>query len=516
MPKHKKSLIDDKVALLAVASVIAVGGLIYELILGTASSYLLGDSILSFSLGIGFSLFGMGLGSLIAIKFLKESEKRFLQNELILGLLGGYSVVILFLAFSYTSIYWVVFILLSIAIGVCIGLEVPLVVATYKKASKKESSVFLSSVLAVDYVGALVGSLLFPLVLLPYLGIVRTGLAVGALNVSVVLFLIWRRGHIVSRSIRFSAIIVLTLIVGGLVFATSIERVLTSANFKDPVVYYDLSRYQRIVLTQFKQDTRLYLNNQLQFSSIDEFRYHETLAHAAATSAPDISNVLILGGGDGLLARELLEYEEIKNITIVDLDPAVVRVGTDHPKVRELNHDSLRNDKITVVNQDALNYVRDADSGSFQLVLVDLVDPANEKVAKLYSVEFYRYLNRVISSEGSVITQAGSTFYTPRAFWSIQASMKTSFPEVIPLSINVPSFGEWGFMLAKKHEISDIALFSEHDIPKGQKFISNDQLSKARLLNAELLAEKHNETSTLLRPKISRLYNEDLSRWSAY
>lgn len=516
MPKNKKTLVDDKIALLLVASVIAIGGLIYELILGTASSYLIGDSILSFSLGIGFSLFGMGLGSLIAIKFFKESEKRFLQNELILGLLGGYSVVILFLAFSYTQIYWVVFIFLSIAIGICIGLEIPLVVETYKKASKKESSIFLSNVLAVDYVGALIGSLLFPLVLLPYLGIVRTGLAVGALNVSVVLFLIFRRGFAVSRSIRFSAIAVLSIIICGFIFASSIERVLTAANFKDPVVYYDLSPYQRVVLTQFKQDTRLYLNNQLQFSSVDEYRYHETLAHAATTNSADIENVLILGGGDGLLARELLKYEEVKNITIVDLDPAVVRVGVDHPKVRELNHDSLRNDKVTIINQDALNYVRDLGNQSFQVVLVDLVDPANAKVAKLYSVEFYKYLNRIITDDGTVITQASSTFYTPRAFWSIHASMEEVFSDVTPLSVNVPSFGEWGFMLAKKNENPSLSLFSERNIPEGQKFISKDQLFKARLLSRELLNEKHNESSTLLRPKISRFYNEDLARWSAY
>ncbi len=516
MPRVRRSLVDDKAALLAVASIIAIGGLIYELILGTASSYLLGDSIVSFSLGIGFNLFGMGIGSLLAIKFLDQPEKRFIQNELLLSVIGGYSVVILFLAFSYTQLYWLVFISLSTLIGVCIGLEIPLVVASFKKISKKESSVFLSNVLAVDYVGALAGSLLFPFILLPYLGIVRTGLAVGALNLAVVVFLVWRRTNIVNSSVRLWTAIAFLLIVGGLVFSTRIESALTAANFKDPVVYFDFSEYQRVVVTQYKEDTRLYLNDQLQFSSVDEFRYHETMAHAAATSSDSIKNVLILGGGDGLLARELLSYSEVEKVTIVDLDPAVTKLGKDHPRVSELNNYSLRDDRVEVINQDALNYIRSSGTGSYQLALADLVDPANDKIAKLYSLEFYEEINRVLDNEGVFVTQASSTFYTPRAFWSIYSTMNQNFETTVPLSINIPSFGEWGFVLASKGKTSISNLFGARPLPDGVKYASRQQLIKSTELDKQLLSLKHDITSSLLRPQISRLYNEDLGRWSAY
>lgn len=508
MPRHTPISKQDRVALLAIASIIAIGGLIYELILGTASSYLFGDSIVSFSLGIGLSLFGMGIGSLLAIKLLPQSERRFMQNELFLSLIGGYSVVILFAAYSYTRLYWLVFVVLSVVIGICIGLEIPLVVDTYKKIAKKDSSTFLSNILAVDYIGALVGSLLFPFILLPYLGLVRTALAVGTLNILVVVYLAWRRRKEIGAGMRDMIIVVVALLIGGLILSTRIERVLTTANFNDPVVYFELSPYQRIVLTQYKDDTRLYLNSHLQFSTVDEARYHETLAHAAMSTTSKHDSVLILGGGDGLLTREILKYPDVKDVTLVDLDPAVTNFARSNPIMTDINQQSLSSDKVRIVNEDAFTWLRDSRE-SYDVILVDLIDPANEKIAKLYTVEFYDIARDHLVDDGAFITQASSTFFTPRSFWSIHASIEKVFSRATPMSVNIPSFGEWGFVMTSAN-----APFTQHDMPSDREFVSVDSLVRATQLLPDTLAEKHSEYSTLLRPRVYQFYNQDLSRWS--
>src|SRR5690606_19602063 len=120
-------------ALFAAAFLVAVGGLIYELILGTAASFLFGDSIVSFSLATGITLFGMGIGSLLSSRLKLDGTRAFVLNEVILGLIGGFSVLALFAAFSLTPYYWLVFVLLSISIGICIGLEIPLMMRLFKE-----------------------------------------------------------------------------------------------------------------------------------------------------------------------------------------------------------------------------------------------------------------------------------------------------------------------------------------------------------------------------------------------
>ena len=498
----------DRTALLAIASIIAIGGLVYELILGTASSYLFGDSIKSFSVGIGFSLFGMGLGSLLATKFLKMAEQRFIQAELLLSVLGGSSVIILFAAYAYTEIYWLIFIALSTLIGVLIGLEIPLVVETYRKISKKKSSDFLSKILAVDYLGALVGSLMFPFILLPYLGLVRTALAIGVLNISVVLYLANNRNRIIAPKIRTLSTIVLVLLISGLAFASNIERSLTTAQFNDPVVYVNVTPYQRVVITKYKDDTRLYLNNNLQFSSVDEYRYHETLAHSALTTSTSIENILVLGGGDGLLVREVLKYEEVKSITLVDLDPEITDISTNNNHISKVNEYSLSNSKVEVINQDAYQYIKHT-TGKYDVILVDLIDPANEKVSKLYTTDFYSLAESRLNTGGVLATQATSTYFTPNAFWSIHASINRVFGSATPYWTNVPSFGEWGFVMTSQN-----APFQSRDLPDNMRYLDSTKLKRALSLQPELVEQKHDTHSTLINPKVYKLYNEDLSNWT--
>lgn len=447
----------DQVALFAAALLVAIGGLIYELILGAAASYLIGDSILSFSLATGMTLFGMGVGSLVAAKIRWQAAKSFALNEILLGLLGGNSVLLLYIAFSLTQLHWLVFGVISVAIGVLIGLEIPLLVKMFQEYGRKSSVELLGKVLALDYFGALIASLLFPLILLPYLGLMRSAYLVAALNI-VVAMVILRRLKGSRNLIIVSGLAIMALT--GLGFgAPMIEREIDRRLYRDPVVYHQQSSYQKIVLTKYGQDLRLFLNNNLQFSSLDEARYHESLA-------------------------------------------------AQHAAVRALNQDSLHDSRVAVRNEDAFSFVFQT-RDRYDVVLVDLVDPSNERLAKLYSQQFYRQVFAILTPQGVLATQATSSFFSPRAFATVAAtvaSARTS-ARVMPFVVNVPSFGEWGFVLATSQPGEVLS----QPLPAGLRYQTSQRLRFALLDQPPTLPSA--EPSTIVNPRIIAVYNSDMRQW---
>ncbi|MDF2849058.1 MAG: polyamine aminopropyltransferase, partial [Oerskovia sp.] len=517
----------DKPTVFAAALLVAVGGIIYELILGTAASYLFGDSVVAFSVATGLTLFGMGIGSLLATRLATNPGLNFVRNEVSLALLGGSSVLILYAAFSLTEVYWLVFVLLSLALGVGIGVEIPLLVALLKEHGRDESVGLLSKVLAVDYFGALAASLLFPFVMLPYLGLMRTAYAVALLNVLVAVFMLRRMG----RRTRWTWLARLTVVLLVACFAASsaIEGAINTRLYQDPVVHYESTAYQKLVLTSFGDDVRLYLSDQLQFSSVDEARYHETLAHATLTSVAAPVSVAILGGGDGLLAREVLRYPSVREVTVVDLDPAVTELARTDRLVSALNEHSFDDPRVRVVNGDAFRFMDTTDQ-TFDAVLIDLVDPSNERIAKLYSTEFYAMVANHLRPGGVYATQATSSYFTPHAFWQVAATVRAGSPgrTVVPLSVNVPSFGEWGFVLSLPAVAGQdgaaapgtlgpdggARLFAATPLPEGLRFHTLDSLrATATLAGDHPGPEVAMQASTLLSPVVYRTYQQDMSRW---
>lgn len=499
----------DRPTVFAAALLVAVGGIVYELILGTAASYLVGDSVVAFSVATGVTLFGMGIGSLLAPRLPGPSGIAFVRNELALGLVGGASVLILFWVYGSTDLYWPVFVLLSLVIGIGIGVEIPLLVALLKEHGRDESVALLSKVLALDYLGALVASLLFPFLLLPTLGLVRTALAVAILNVGVALFMLTRMGH--QPRWTWTTATALGALVAVFAVSSGVEAALSTRLYQDPVVAATTSRYQKLVVTDFQGDVRLYLNDQLQFSSGDEARYHETLAHTALMSVAAPASVAILGGGDGLLAREVLRHPSVREVVVVDLDPAVTDLARHNRLVRDLNEGSLDDPRVRVVNADAFGWVRDTDA-TFDAVLVDLVDPSNERVAKLYSAEFYSAVAAHLRPGGVMSTQATSTYFTPNAFWQVVATMDAGAPgrTVVPLSVNVPSFGEWGFALSLPGD--GASLLTAGPLPAGLRFHDAASLAATTHLPGDL-PDPDARPSTLLSPRIHTTYQADMRHW---
>jgi spermidine synthase len=216
--------------------------------------------------------------------------------------------------------------------------------------------------------------------------------------------------------------------------------------YADDVVLAKTTPYQRIVLTAWKDDLRLFLNSHLQFSSKDEYRYHEALVHPGLAGVPGARRVLVLGGGDGLAVREILKHPGIQHITLVDLDPEMTRLFSTHRELTRLNLGALTDPRVHVVNQDAFIWL-DETKDLFDFAVVDFPDPSNFSVGKLYTTAFYRALGRHLPGDGRFVVQSTSPLFARQAFWCVVATVEASGFQASPYHAYVPSFGEWGFVL---------------------------------------------------------------------
>jgi spermidine synthase len=430
--------------------VVASCGLAYELIAGALSSYLLGDSILQFSTIIGCYLFAMGIGAHFS-KYVKEEDvlARFVDIELAVGLIGGVSAALLFMTFSWmTAPFRTLLYVLVFMIGALVGMEVPLVMRALN-ARQTAFNELVSRVLTFDYLGALAVSVLFPLVLAPYLGLARTGFLFGMLNVGVALWTIYtfrtELKNVGGRLLRASS--VMCLLLAG--FAMSERLVYWGEHglFGDEIVFSTTTPYQRLVITRWKDDLRLYINGNLQFSSRDEYRYHEALVHPALEALPWARSVLVLGGGDGLALREILRYPNIKHVTVVDLDPAMTEAFTRRAELVKLNRGAFSDPRVRVINADAAVWLQDS-VDMFDAAIIDFPDPSSFALGKLYSVPFYGMVKKHVAATGLIVVQSTSPFFAPHAYWSIDATLREVGLRTYPYHAYVPSFGEWGFILA--------------------------------------------------------------------
>ncbi|HQZ57330.1 MAG TPA: polyamine aminopropyltransferase, partial [Ottowia sp.] len=385
-----------EVALLASVFVVAACGLLYELSAGAIASYVLGDSVLQFSTVIGSYLFAMGVGSWLSRYFERQLPAHFLRIELLIALAGGLLPVALFLVNAWApASFRVVLYGLVLVVGTLVGLEIPLVMRILRRDVQLKELV--SQVLTFDYLGALAVSLAFPLLLVPQLGMVRTGLLFGLLNAAVAAWALWLFRHELRGLRAHVAACAATLGVLMLAWAWA-DRVTTLAEdrlYADRVVFAQTTPYQRIVVTHApgagRPGHRLFLNGNLQFAERDEYRYHEALAHPAMAAHGAPRRVAVLGGGDGMAVREILKYPSVEQVTLVELDPAMTELFTRNPQLAALNGHALTSPKVRVVNADAFRWL-DETSETFDVVVVDFPDPTNFSIGKLYTLSFYALL----------------------------------------------------------------------------------------------------------------------------
>ncbi len=453
------------VILLVSVLVVATCGLIYELLAGTLASYLLGDSVTQFSTVIGTYLFAMGVGSWLSRHITQREMTVFVRVEILIAALGGWSAAGLFLLFPYVEDFRIPLYGLVLAIGVLVGLEIPLLIRILRHRFAFRELV--SNVLTFDYVGALVASLLFPLVLVPWLGLIRTGFVFGLANVAVAiaLLLALRGRERIAREMTAAFMVGVSLLT-GLVLAEQIQRWSEIAFYGEPVIYARSTPYQRIVITRRNTDLRLYLNGNLQFSTRDEYRYHEALVWPVLGRVAQPRRVLILGGGDGLAAREVLRDPRVGHVTLVDLDPAMTALFRDTPQLASLNAGALASPRLTAINRDAFRWVRQT-SGQFDVILIDFPDPTEFSLGKLYTVSFYREVARLLAPQGVLTVQSTSPLIAPRSYWTVAATLEAAGLSARGYHAYVPSFGEWGFTMAAHTPPGDTVA-----LPAGLRFLT--------------------------------------------
>ncbi|MBZ0308292.1 MAG: hypothetical protein K8I82_19665, partial [Anaerolineae bacterium] len=363
----------ERATLLVSVLIISICSITYELIIGTLSSYLLGNSVTQFSLTIGLFLFAMGIGSLISRQIRGNELRWFILVELLVGLFGGFSAAILYAVFATSEVYYyTVMMTLILLIGVCIGLEIPLL--TRIVAHRSDLSKALADILSVDYLGALLASLAFPLVLLPSFGVTETAFLTGAFNIAVAaLNLHLFRRRLGQRQVR---VLWMGMIAAGLLTAAGVLSSVRIGNFfeqqlyVDRIIHREQTPYQRIILTKQSDDLRMFLDGQLQFSSRDEYRYHEMLVHPVMSVSRSRESVVVLGGGDGMAVRELLNYEDVQRIVLVDLDSAVTDLAQNYPLLTDLNQNALADPRVEIINQDAYKFIEDG-SELFNVIIID-------------------------------------------------------------------------------------------------------------------------------------------------
>ena len=499
----------EALTLLGTVFLVAACGLIYELLIATISSYLLGGSVTQFSLCIGAFIGAMGIGSYLS-QFVQRGLLRvFLLTEIGLSMAGGFSAWVLFAAYAAAGPwYYVALFGLLIVIGGLTGLELPLLTRLLHRYGALRT--IIAQALSFDYVGALLGSIAFPLLLLPALGTTRTAFLVGLLNVGVAGYNVWVFRHrLRAPAAPFALCGALALsLVGGFVVAERASALFERRLYEDEIVHTEQTRYQRIVLTRWRDDLRLFLDGNLQFSSKDEYRYHESLVHPALALSRSREDVLILGGGDGLGVREVLKHPGVRRVTLVDIDPAMTRLGRRYPAVARLNGNAFEDRRVHVVHEDAYKYLERGGS-LYGVIIADLPDPNNEALAKLYSREFYRLVKRRLARGGVFVTQATSPYFARDAFWCIARTMREADWKVTPYHAYVPSFGDWGFLLAGPDRAPALT-GAKLAVPT--RFLRPDSLAALAVFDADI-AEVPALPSTLDHPRVQEYYENGARRW---
>lgn len=525
-------------------------GMIYEYALGVLGNNLMGSSHEQLFVVIGIMMFAMGLGATVQQNLVKNLIDRFLVVELLLGLFGGISTLVIFCCFAYTDSYRVVMYAFATMIGMLIGCEIPLLIrinTTYSTSLRTN----LSQILSMDYVGSLVGALLFAYVLLTRLSVERISLVLGCVNALIGLCGVIYFWPLVKQRVALIAASVATLLILIMAMQKSNDWMarLEQRCFEDPIVYRETTKYQHLVLTKKKDHVRLYIDGHLQFSSQDEFIYHEMLVHTPMSLAKQNKRVLILGGGDGLALRDVLRYSGVQHVTLVDIDPAMIEMARNNADLIHINRASFHDARVhqtlpvgissastrvvsartkrdpildsteyqlaevDVITVDADLFLREVEQ-QYDVVLIDFPDPRSIELAKLYSVPFYKNVSKRLAPRGIIAIQSTSPTNSKHVFSCIRETLIEADLKCIPYHIHVPSFGDWGWHLvwndARTHEtIRDTIDKLEH-LPVETRFVTPDVIKSSFVFGkTQLQTDRPIRPNTRLNPVVMHYHSHD-------
>ncbi|MFT5604722.1 MAG: spermidine synthase [Paracoccaceae bacterium] len=529
-------------------------GLVNEYVLATITTYILGNSIEQFSIVIACMMFMMGVAGFVQNKMSDNNLlQKFITVEVLMAVLGGFAPLAIYASYGYLENHFLlVHYFFVLSVGFLIGFEIPLVMRIIDQQNI-ELRKNLTIVFAMDYIGAFVGAIIWVKFLLKNFPLTEISFIVAGFNfaVAVIAIIYFLRLKVIARPILQALVLTLTAIIMivGYMSNRDISNLLEQKFYEDPIVYKETTSYQHLVITHNKglNDTRLYINGNTQFSSTDEERYHDFLVHPLMIAAPRIDNVLILGGGDGLALREVNKYAGVKQVTLVDLDPDMVKIASSNPYLTQLNKDSFKHANVVVnpmnihepgvqkalymsassnedlapeyvastlvFNIDADQFLRQRPDVRWDAVIIDLPDPSSAELSKLYTTQFYRSLKRYLAPSAYIAVQSTSPFHAKEAYLAIGETLRAAGLKALPYRQNVPSFGDWGFYLAWAGEESETSL---RDRLSGVKkfavetpFITPELLAASFAFGRDELVAKNTCINTLMQPCLLTRYTDD-------
>lgn len=248
-------------------------------------------------------------------------------------------------------------------------------------------------------------------------------------------------------------------------------------------VVHEFSGLQRVVVTQGLRGFQLFINGNLQFSSSDEFIYHEGLVHPlfCLCDRPIIRHVAILGGGDGLAAREVLRYDSIESVSVIDYDAVVTQLASANEAFRSLNGSAFSDPRVTLVNRDAIQWLED-ESRLFDTIIVDFPDPLTRQYAELYARRVFAAISSRLEANGQFVIQATSRAYCPLTFWCIVRTIEAAGFSSVKYDVAMRSFGECSFIIGRQ---SAAKLRQRRALPGGLRFLTDEKLRALRLDNMD-------------------------------
>ena len=527
-------------------------GLVLEYIQGTVGTYILGNSIEQYSIVIGLMLFMMGIAAKVQKYFTDELLfEKFILIEISLAIIGGYAPIATYWSYSLMENFMLVQYFFIMSIGFLIGLEIPVVMRINARYSKK-LSLNIEQVFSADYIGSLVGSLLWVYVLLKKFPLTEISFILAGVNfgIAVITYTYFRNQELISKKFTIRALILITAIslIIGFKYNREWNIKLEQKLYDDPILFSKTTPYQHLVMTQNKalEEFRFYINGNLQFSSFDEERYHELLVHPVMTLVPNHRRVLILGGGDGLALREILKYTSVDEVLLVDLDPEMTKLGANNPVMRKLNRGAFDDARVTIMTADGITLgeyqpifketgeitkktrlpatekvasVRviniDADKflskvrGKWNIIVIDLPDPSSVELVKLYSKEFYHKVHRVLSEQGMMVVQATSPYHAKESYLCIKRTLEAARFHTLPYHENVPSFGDWGWLMGWKNTMAKDNLgtrIQSMTIHVPTRYLSPEVFRRAMVFGKSELDSTNTQVNTLMFPVLLNHY----------
>ena len=545
-------------SLLLCACMFASGacGIILEYIQASLASMILGNSFEQWAMVIGLMLFWMGFGSLIQAQIPKKHlVLAFISVETGLALAGGFSPTLTYISYGYTAHYSLVLYFFVSFIGIMIGLEIPVIIRINNDFSK-ELSTNLGNILSADYLGSLIGSLIYVFILLRFTPITEAAFLTAGVNflLALITFAYFSKKQLIKKGVLLPVIMVATFCAISYGYFQNQEWNIKIKQplYDDPVVLSQTTRYQHIAITHYKpfNEVRLFLNGNLQFCSMDEARYHEPMVHPIMNLVPVKSKVLILGGGDGCALREVLKYKEVKEVLLVDLDPEMTRLAATYPLLKAINQNAFDDARLTFLTEQGISpgidrrlYMDqptrkksphqvnstqkianvkvmnvDADKflsqvpGFWNVIIVDMPDPSTPELIKLYTTQFYKKIKKHLSVHGMMVVQATSPYLAKESYLCIGRTIESADLSILPFHENVPSFGDWGWYLVWHPEINTEKIkqkIKQISFPVPTRFITPDVFQSELVFGKTQLETVNKKINTHLNPVLLSIYNHE-------